>query len=128
MADSIKNTCADSAVHPLKLSEESYRNTGLERDLAMLSRYEGTAAPMRIMMEMKAFQQVGRLPFLPSSRVHLDVITGRDELIDFSDFLGNEEFAEKLYQPHAVVEKQLKLWVLACDRRRNIFVLFLFNW
>lgn len=109
MADTIKNTCEDTTVHALKQSEENYRSTGLERDLAMLSRYEGSAAPMRIMMEMQAFKQVGRLPFLPSSRAHLDVITGRDELIDFDDFLGGAEFSENLIQPHAVVEKQLKI-------------------
>lgn len=109
MADSIKNTCAETTVHPLKLSEESFKQSGLERDLAMLDRYEGSAAPMRILMEVQAFKHVGRLPFLPSSRAHLDVITGRDEMIDFSDFLGGDEFAEKLNQPHAVVEKQLKI-------------------
>ena len=81
----------------------------MENDLKMLRRYEGPAAPMRIMMEMKACSKMGRLPFLSSSNAHMDVITGRDEMIDFTDFLGTEEFSERLYQPHAVVEKKLNL-------------------
>lgn len=107
--DNIKNTCDDSTIHPLKVSEGNFAKTALERDLNMLRRFEGSAAPMRIMMEMQAYKKVGRLPFLPSSRVHLDVITGRDEMIDFSDFLGSEEFSERLSQPHTVVEKSLNL-------------------
>lgn len=109
MADSIKVTCDEGSVHPLKLVEQNFRKTGLDRDLQMLGRYEGAAAPMKIMMEMQAFKNVGRLPFLPSSRAHLDVITGRDEMIDFTDFLGQEEFSERLTQPHAVIEKNLKI-------------------
>lgn len=107
MADKIKNTAAAMLDHPLKKSEESFLSKTLESNMQMLRRNEGLGAPMRIMMEMKAYKQVGRLPFLPSSRVHLDVITGRDETIDFNDFLGTEEFTESLCAPQAVAEKKL---------------------
>lgn len=107
MADKIKNTTAALLDHPLKKSEESFLSKTLESDMQMMRRNEGLGAPMRIMMELNAYKQVGRLPFLPSSRVHLDVIRGRDETIDFSDFLGTEEFTESLCAPQAVAEKKL---------------------
>lgn len=43
------------------------------------------------------------------SNAHLDVLSGRDEMIDFSDFLGGPEFSEKLTNPHAVVAKSLNI-------------------
>lgn len=43
------------------------------------------------------------------SNAHLDVLSGRDEMIDFSDFLGGAEFSERLTNPHAVVAKQLNI-------------------
>lgn len=107
MADKIKNTAAAMLDHPLKKSEETFMAKTLETDMQMLRRNEGMGAPMRIMMEMQAYKRVGRLPFLPSSRVHLDVISGRDETIDFSDFLGADEHNESLCAPQAVAEKKL---------------------
>lgn len=95
--------------HPLKVSEETFAQREMETNLQMLRRNNGIAQPMKIMMEMQAYQKVGRLPFLPSSRVHLDVITGRDETIDFNSYLGGNEFAERLYKPHEIVDKKLKL-------------------
>lgn len=107
MSDKIKITTGAMLDHPLKASEEAHLTKELEFDMQMLRRNEGLAAPMRIMMELNAYKQVGRLPFLPSSRVHMDVITGRDETIDFSDFLGTEEFSERLCHPQTVAEKKL---------------------
>lgn len=107
MADKIKVTTRSLTDHPLKNSEETFAQRELETNLQMLRRNEGLAAPMRIMMEMQAYRKVGRLPFLSSSRIHMDVITGRDETIDFGDFLGAAEFSEGLYHPQAMAEKKL---------------------
>lgn len=81
----------------------------LEQQLQVFRRHEGLGGPMRVMMELQAYKRVGRLPFLSSSRVHMDVIMGRDETIDFSDFLGAEEFSEKITSPQAVAEKKVHL-------------------
>lgn len=107
MADKIKVTARAINEHPLKASEETFAQNELETNLQMLRRYEGIAAPMKIMMEVQAYKKVGRLPFLPSSRLHLDVITGRDETIDFSTYLGGEEFSERLYNPQETAEKKM---------------------
>lgn len=107
MADKIKVTTRALSDHPLKELEETFAQRELETNLNILRRNEGIAAPMRIMMEMQAYKKVGRLPFLPSNRLHLDVITGRDETIDFDSFLGTEEFSERLCQPQVMAEKKL---------------------
>lgn len=75
--------------------------------MQMLRKNEGIHAPLKMAMEMQATRKVGRLPFLQSSNAAFDALTGRDELLDFSDFLGTQEFNEVSRQPHAVVEKSL---------------------
>jgi len=98
-----------ASVHPLKSSEENFEKNAFERDMQMLRKYEGLHAPLKLAMERHAFKNVGRLACLPSSNAHLDVLSGRDEMIDFSDFLGGHEFSEKLTNPHAVVAKHLNI-------------------
>lgn len=95
--------------HTLKASEETFVQQEWETNLQMLRRSDGLGAPLKMMMEMQAVQKVGRLPFLPSSRVHLDVLTGRDETIGFESYLGGDEFAERrLHKPHQTVDNKLR--------------------
>lgn len=75
--------------------------------MQMLREREGLAAPLKISMELNSVAKIGHLPFLPSSNLHRDVLLGRDEIVDFSDYLNTPEFSEFTRQPHAVVEKQL---------------------
>ena len=44
--------------------------------------------PMQRRMEMGILSQVGRLPGLPSSHLGLNTVLGRDETIDWEDYLG----------------------------------------
>lgn len=75
--------------------------------MQMLREREGLGAPLKITMELNSVAKTGHLPFLPSSNLHRDVLLGRDEIVDFSDFLNTPEFSELTRQPHAVIEKQL---------------------
>lgn len=75
----------------------------------MLREREGLSAPLKISMELNSFKTVGRLPFLQSSNLHRDVLLGRDETIEFSDFLNVPEMSEFNRQPHVVVEKHLNI-------------------
>lgn len=75
--------------------------------MQMLRDREGLAAPLKITMELNSTAKVGRLPFLPSSNLHRDVLLGRDEMIEFGDFLNTEEFSEVNRAPHVVMEKKL---------------------
>ncbi|XP_058122211.1 proteasome maturation protein [Anopheles coustani] len=95
------------AVHPLKQSELNYNQHRQNLNMQMLRKHEGLAAPLKLAMELKAVSKVGHLPFLPSTNVARDVLTGRDEMIEFSDIFNLEEHQEIMRQPHAVMEKYL---------------------
>jgi len=55
---------------------------------------------------MNILSQVQRLPGLQSSHLGLDTILGRDETIDFEDFLGVPEMSEQEVDTRAVLERQ----------------------
>lgn len=76
-------------------------------NMNMLRNVQGIHAPLRISMELKAFQNVGRLPFLPSSNLSADIISGRDDYLDFSDILYPTDVHERMNQPYAVMEQKL---------------------
>lgn len=92
-------------VHPLRSSEQNYEANQANITLHMLRTREGIHAPLKLKMEQRAVAQVGRLPFLASSNASLDSLSGRDESIDFADYLGRPENSELMRQPHALTEK-----------------------
>jgi len=93
--------------HPLEASERNFHKNRLHREMVMLRNIQGLHAPMRLAMELKVANKVGRLPFLQSSMMMRDVLLGRDEEIGFEDILNTAEFREQMGQPHAILEKQL---------------------
>ncbi|KAF7405077.1 proteasome maturation protein [Vespula maculifrons] len=93
--------------HPLEASELNHKKNQECMNMVLLRNAQGLHAPLRLAMELKAAEKVGRLPFLPSSNIMRDVILGRDEEIGFEDILNTPEFREQMGQPHAVVEKSL---------------------
>lgn len=48
-------------------------------EMLVLRNTQGLHAPMKLAMEIKAAEKVGRLPFLPSSNIMRDVLLGYDE-------------------------------------------------
>ena len=77
--------------------------------MVLLRNVQGLHAPLRIAMERTAVKKIGRLPFLPSSNIMLDVLTGKDIEIGPEDIYGIAEFNEVSGQPHAVIERSLGL-------------------
>ena len=71
---------------------------------------QGIHAPLRIMMELRSLNNVGRLPFLPSSNLSRDIILGRDDHIDFDDILNPPNMYENLVRPYDAMERKLKLF------------------
>lgn len=96
-----------SASHPIRASEENYEKTQQNLNLHMLRMHYGLHAPLTLKMEQLACQKVGRLPFLQSSNASYEFLTGRDTMMDFTDFLGQPENSELIRQPHALMEKRL---------------------
>lgn len=111
--------------HPLENLEKTHQQRLDSMNFVTLKGNQGIHAPLRLMAERRAAAQVGRLPFLHSSNVMLDVLTGRDETIDVEDFLNGLIFnfvykginicyidpaqPEVMGPPHMVMERKLGL-------------------
>jgi len=93
--------------HPLEASERNYQKNQDRMNMILLRNTQGLHAPLRLAMELKATEKIGRLPFLPSSTVMRDVLLGKDQDIGFEDIFNTPEFREQMGQPHAVVENSL---------------------
>lgn len=78
-------------------------------NMRILRNIQGLHAPLRLAMELKSAKKIGRLPFLSSSHVMQDALTGRDIEIGPEDIFNTPVFLEFAGQPHAVVEKSLGL-------------------
>ncbi|KAF9503976.1 hypothetical protein BS47DRAFT_1308997, partial [Hydnum rufescens UP504] len=50
----------------------------------------GMHAPMRQLMERKIVASSSHMPNISRSNIHLDILMGRDEILDVSDFFGSE--------------------------------------
>ncbi|XP_060531455.1 proteasome maturation protein [Cylas formicarius] len=94
-------------IHPIAYSEKHYEQNRDNFNMAILRNTQGLHAPLRIAMELKSAQKIGRLPFLRSSNAMLDSLTGRDLEIMPEDIFNSPELFEMSAQPHAVVEKSL---------------------
>ncbi|XP_014284160.1 proteasome maturation protein [Halyomorpha halys] len=96
-----------TTVHPLELSERNYSLREEKLNLGMLRNNQGLHAPLKVMAEIRATRQVGRLPFLSSSELSSSTIKNSDDFIDFTDFLNHSDFEEKRLIPHVVMERSL---------------------
>jgi len=95
-----------SNVHPLQRRLEQWDATQDELKFAMQRRIYGLHAPARVQMERSLVAGVQRLPILRSSNLCQDIISNRDETIDFEDFLGGAPTKE-MPEVHVVMERQL---------------------
>jgi proteasome maturation protein len=76
--------------------------------MRILRSTQGIHAPLRMQMEKKATSMAGgRLPFLHSERLGLQVLNGTDTTIAFEDVLCTPENREKAGVPSAVMEKSV---------------------
>ena len=81
--------------HPVEAIQQDWLRTQLETKHFLMSSVYGAHLPMAMRMEMETLAKVQRLPGLPSSRVGLECLMGRDETIDFEDFLGLPQDSEQ---------------------------------
>ncbi|XP_017857175.1 PREDICTED: proteasome maturation protein-like [Drosophila arizonae] len=77
------------------------------QDMQMLRNQMGLALPLVMCMERFAVSQTGRLPFLRSSNLMDDVLTGRCSEISFADYLKRPDYEQPLRSPHIVMEELL---------------------
>ncbi|KAF5355658.1 hypothetical protein D9756_003975 [Leucocoprinus leucothites] len=75
----------------LKDRLENWEETQDMTKFTMLRNTFGMHAPMRLLMERKLVNSAPSFPGIPQSNLHLDILMGRDELIEPADiFLGME--------------------------------------
>lgn len=79
---------SSATLHPVQKIERESTKIQLTTRRKLKANVYGAALPMRTMMHEHMLSQCQRLPGLPSSYAGLDSFTGRDETIDFDDFLN----------------------------------------
>lgn len=60
-----------------------YQKNQDRMNMILLRNTQGLHAPLRLAMELKATEKIGRLPFLPSSNVMRNVLLGQDQDIGY---------------------------------------------
>ncbi|CAN8076733.1 unnamed protein product [Agarophyton chilense] len=93
-------------LHPVQtIQANAHKAQQLTRRKLQAAAY-GAALPMRAAMHQHMLSQCQRLPGLPSSYAGLDSFTGRDEKIDFEDFMNLPHHSP--YMPQQQPREQLE--------------------
>ncbi|KRT80053.1 hypothetical protein AMK59_8372, partial [Oryctes borbonicus] len=82
------------SAHPIAVSEKNYYKNRENLNMVMMRNTQGLHAPLKFTMECNAAKKIGHLPFLPSSNIMLDVLTGKDIDIGAEDILATSEYRE----------------------------------
>ncbi|CAG8455701.1 2176_t:CDS:2 [Ambispora leptoticha] len=93
--------------HPLETRLDQWDQTQTNLKLTMERRIYGIHAPIRHLMERSIVSRVQRLPVLPSSNLALDILMGKDETIEFEDFLNDPESSTEPMDVHVSMEHRL---------------------
>jgi hypothetical protein len=69
---------------------------------------QGMHMPLRLAMEQKVFESVGRLPILKSSHLHTEVLNDTLDTVTERDYLNPSEYNETLVPSFVIMDKDLK--------------------
>jgi hypothetical protein len=78
----------------------------LETKHYLMSNVYGSHVPMQIRMELETVCQSRRLPGMTTSNIGAETLLGRDETIDFEDYLGDPRMSETPVDMRAALEKK----------------------
>lgn len=102
--------------HPLYNSLVQQEQLEKQRQYYTLNHVFGQTMPVHLEMEKFLVQTPLRLPALPSSKLAMEVLNGKDETIDFEDYLQDESVSEEggvvgnnKTDVHSQMEKKLNL-------------------
>ncbi|KAI0307506.1 proteasome maturation factor UMP1 [Multifurca ochricompacta] len=101
LADEIKST------NPLQARLENWDESQRNLKLTMHRNIYGLHAPMRQLMERKIVSRDPHIPAMPQSNIHLEILEGRDETLDVTDFFNFE--AGPSMDIHADMERKLRM-------------------
>ncbi|CAO3574683.1 unnamed protein product [Mortierella alpina] len=98
--------------HPLENRLAEWDNTQMELKMNMARNMYGMHAPIKMAMERSLVIKARGPSMLPRrSNLGLDILNGKDETIDFEDFLNVPEMSTDMVDVHTVMEHQLGLRV-----------------
>jgi len=69
---------------------------------------QGMHMPLRLAMEKKVFQSVGRHPILKSSNLHSEILNNTLDTVTENDYLNPSDFNESLIPSFVIMDKNLK--------------------
>ena len=95
--------------HPAEVIQNNWQGTQDQMHFALQSLAFGSHMPMRLQMERTIIGQHERLPVLPSSRIGLDILNGKDETLEVEDYLADPELANVRLDPHSAMEHKLHM-------------------
>ncbi|KAI8985986.1 proteasome maturation factor UMP1-domain-containing protein [Pilobolus umbonatus] len=95
--------------HPLESRLDQWEESQWEMKLNLARQTYGMHAPIKMMMERSIVEKRQRLPILTSSNLHLDILLGKDESIDYEDYLNDASLSTDSIDLHAAMEHKLKL-------------------
>eukprot|EP00124_Ichthyophonus_hoferi_P003237 Ihof_evm8s269 gene=Ihof_evmTU8s269 len=75
-------------IHPVEQIQSTHANAQDEIRLTMLASVSGMHAPMRIRMERALVTMPNRMPCISRTNLGLQTLMGRDETIDYCDYLN----------------------------------------
>lgn len=79
------------APHPIEGVERRAAGAEFSSKIERVRRTYGSHMAMRIATEQAQFNREHRLPGLPSSKIGLEILSGKDNTIEFADFLNNPQ-------------------------------------
>ncbi|KAF8323366.1 proteasome maturation factor UMP1 [Clavulina sp. PMI_390] len=98
-----------NGVHPHQKRLDSWEETQDNLRLNLQRNMYGLHMPMRHLMERKIVAPTSHMPGMGRSNIHLDILMGRDETLDVSDFFGTMEPTAFNADDRAAMEKKHKI-------------------
>ncbi|KAI5120238.1 hypothetical protein M0805_000052 [Coniferiporia weirii] len=89
-------------------NDGKWEETQEELRLTLQRNIYGVHAPVRLMMERKIVSTNMHMPALSRSNLHLDILMGRDEMLDFGDVFAETEVAPPM-DIHGQMERKLRM-------------------
>ncbi|KAF9917782.1 hypothetical protein BX616_011316 [Lobosporangium transversale] len=101
-----------TAKHPLENRLAEWENTQEDLKMSLARNMYGMHAPIKMAMERQLVIKARGPSMLPQrSNLGLDILMGKDETIDFEDFLNVPEMSTEMVDPHTIMEHQIGLRV-----------------
>lgn len=97
---------SQKVAHPVEEIQGNWLRDQLETKHYTMGNIYGSYLPMQLRMEVEIVSQAQRHPGIPSSNVGMETLLGRDETLDFEDFMGLPQDSEYGVDTRGLLEKK----------------------